>query len=238
MEAIAMIQVIPSAARHTTDNGWLLSSFSFSFGDYNDPNNNNFGAVRVFNDDVVQPDSGFGMHPHRDMEIISYIIEGTLEHKDSIGNVGLIEAGEVQRITAGKGILHSEYNPSTTVPVRLLQIWIFPEQRGLTPSWEQKKFTKEQQLNQLLPVVSGKPRDGVININQDATIYLSTLESKQQLTYTQSPERKTLLFVIKGKLSLNEKETLSEGDSARMTELSDLNISTANGAQFILFDLA
>jgi redox-sensitive bicupin YhaK (pirin superfamily) len=233
-----MIQVIPSAARHTADNGWLLSRFSFSFGDYNDPNNINFGAVRVFNDDVVQPDSGFGMHPHRDMEIISYIIEGTLEHKDSLGNVGLIEAGEVQRITAGTGILHSEYNPSATVPVRLLQMWVIPDQRGLSPSWEQKQFTIEQQLNQLLPVVSGKPADGVISINQDATIYLSTLESKQQLTYKQSPERKILLFVIKGELTLNEKDSLSEGDSARMTDLSDLSISSANGAQFILFDLA
>jgi redox-sensitive bicupin YhaK (pirin superfamily) len=238
MEVIMMIQVIPSAARHTADNGWLLSRFSFSFGDYNDPNNTNFGAVRVFNDDVIQPDSGFGMHPHRDMEIISYIIEGTLEHKDSIGNVGLIEAGEVQRITAGTGILHSEYNASTAIPVRLLQMWIIPEQRGLTPSWEQKQFTKEQQLNQLLPVVSGKAADGVISINQDATMYLSTLESGQQLTYKQSPERKILLFVIKGQLSLNEKEALSEGDSARITNLADLNISTANGAQLILFDLA
>jgi redox-sensitive bicupin YhaK (pirin superfamily) len=233
-----MIQVIPSAARHSTDIGWLQSSFSFSFADYSDPDNNNFGAVRVFNDDVVQPDSGFGLHPHRDMEIISYIIEGTLEHKDSLGNNGKIEAGEVQRITAGTGILHSEYNPSKTVPVRLLQIWIIPNQRGLTPSYEQKQFTKEQQLNQLLPVVSGNAHANVININQDATIYLSMLEPNQQISYKQSPGRKILLFVIKGEITFNEIETLNEGDSARVTEVSDLNISTEDGAQFILFDLA
>jgi redox-sensitive bicupin YhaK (pirin superfamily) len=233
-----MIQLIPSSERHITDNGWLLSRFSFSFANYHDPANMNFGTVRVFNDDVVQPDSGFGMHPHRDMEIISYIIEGTLEHKDSMGNIGLVEAGEVQRITAGTGILHSEYNPSATDPVRLLQMWVIPKERGLAPSWEQRKFTKEQQLNQLLPVISGNPQDGTIDINQDAAFFLSTLEAGHQLTHNQAEARKRLIFVISGQLILNNNEILNDGDSARLTDLPKIQISTEQGAQFILIDLA
>jgi redox-sensitive bicupin YhaK (pirin superfamily) len=232
-----LIQLIPSSARHITDNGWLLSRFSFSFADYNDPDNMNFGAIRVFNDDVIQPESGFGMHPHRDMEIISYIIEGTLEHKDSMGNIGLVEAGEVQRITAGTGILHSEYNTSSTDQVHLLQMWVLPKERGLTPSWEQRKFTKAQQLNQLLPVISGNPEDGTININQDAAFFLSTLEAGHQLTHTQAIEGRILIFVISGQLTLNNKEILKDGDSARISDLPELAISTEQGAQFILIDL-
>jgi redox-sensitive bicupin YhaK (pirin superfamily) len=233
-----MIQLIPSAARHTTDNGWLLSRFSFSFADYDDPENNNFGNLRVFNDDIVQPEKGFGMHPHRDMEIISYIIEGTLEHKDSMGNVGLIEAGEIQRITAGTGILHSEYNPSTTQPVRLLQMWVIPQKLGLAPSWEQKQFTQEQQLNQLFPVVSRIPTmEGTVHINQDVTFYLSTLEAAHSLDYQQKINRKTLIFIISGELTLNDTFVLNDGDSARITESPDLKITTGHGAKFILIDL-
>jgi redox-sensitive bicupin YhaK (pirin superfamily) len=233
-----MLQIIPSASRHTTDHGWLLSRFSFSFADYHDPNNLNFGAVRVFNDDVIQPETGFGMHPHRDMEIITYVIEGTLEHKDSMGNVGLIQAGEVQRITAGTGILHSEYNASKEHPVHLLQMWVMPEKRGLEPSYDQKPFTKEQQLNQLFPVVSGKQADHRIHINQDATFYLSTLEPDHQIKHRQEANRRMLLFVISGELILNNQQSLSEGDSARITELEELNLSTSKGTQFILIDLA
>lgn len=233
-----MIQLIPSTSRHITDHGWLLSRFSFSFADYHDPANMNFGTVRVFNDDVIQPETGFGMHPHRDMEIISYVIEGTLEHKDSMGNVGLVEAGEVQRITAGTGILHSEYNASTTEQVRLLQMWVMPKERGLAPTWEQRKFTKEQQLNQLLLVVSGNPEDGTIDINQDAAFYLSTLEAGHQLTHNQAAERRILVFVISGQLTLNNNEILNDGDSARMTNVPELKITTEQGAQFILIDLA
>lgn len=233
-----MIQLIPSAARHTNNHGWLLSRFSFSFADYYDPQNTNFGDLRVFNDDVVQPESGFGMHPHRDMEIISYVIAGTLEHKDSMGNVGLIEAGEVQRITAGTGILHSEYNASSSEPVRFLQMWIIPNSRGLAPSWEQKQFTKEQQLNQLLPVVSGNPDEEALLINQDAVFYLSTLEAGKTLIYQPKSSRRTFIFVISGALALNETHLLSNGDSARLTNLTEITISTNEGTQFILIDLA
>ncbi|UFJ39319.1 pirin family protein [Brevibacillus humidisoli] len=233
-----MIQIIPSDQRFLTDHGWLKSRFSFSFAEYYDPNNLQFGPLRVFNDDVIQPGTGFGMHPHRDMEIMTYVIEGVLEHKDSIGNTGIIRPGEVQRMTAGNGIYHSEYNPSEDTPLHLLQIWFLPNQKGLTPSWEQKEFTKEQQTNCLFPVVSGRPNGEALSIHQDLTVYLSRLEAGRELTHQQEEGRKIYLFVISGDLQLDGEHQLSTGDSARIDERSQLHLATTAGAEFMLMDLA
>lgn len=235
-----MIHVIRSEERYVSRHDWLTSRFSFSFADYYDPSNMHWGALRVLNDDTVQGGTGFGMHQHRDMEIISYVIEGALEHKDSMGNHGVIRAGEVQRITAGTGIYHSEYNHSETDPVHFLQIWVMPNQQGLTPSYSQKQFTKEQQRNRLLPVVSGKPTGDAMQINQDATFYLSNLEANQTITHRQPEGRRMHLFVISGSVSLGNDEELQlrQGDAARIKDTSELTLATSEGAEFLLIDLS
>ncbi|MCF6094251.1 pirin family protein [Microaerobacter geothermalis] len=232
-----MIKIIPSEERYRAEHGWLTTRYSFSFAEYYDPNHLQFGPLRVFNDDIIQPGEGFGMHPHADMEIMTYVIEGELEHKDSMGNRGIIKAGEVQRMTAGTGIYHSEYNPSPNKEVHLLQIWFLPNQRGLTPSWEQKHFSKEQQRNQLLPVVAGKRLGEALIVNQDITVYLSHLEAGQQLVHKQEPGRRMYMFIIKGSAIINGAYQIKKGDSARITELSELNIKTEDGVEFMLMDL-
>jgi quercetin 2,3-dioxygenase len=233
-----MIRIIPSEKRYKADHGWLITYHSFSFAEYYDPNNIRFGALRVFNDDTVQPGRGFGEHPHADMEIMTYVIDGTLEHRDSLGNRGLLHAGEVQRMTAGTGIIHSEYNPSEEKPVHFLQIWFLPERRGLTPSWEQKKFPSEQKRNRLLPVVSGRPAEGALYIHQDVTVYLSRLEAGRQIHHRQEAGRRMYLFVIDGAVSVDGEHPMKAGDSARITGLSELTVSTGEGAEFMLMDLA
>jgi len=243
-----MLQYIPSDARFTADHGWLQSRFSFSFAEYQDPANARFGMMRVFNDDIVQPGTGFGMHPHADMEIVTYVIDGKLEHKDSLGNKGVIEAGEVQRMTAGSGIYHSEYNPSSDRPVRLLQMWVYPKHKDLTPSWEQKRFTREEQHGKLLPVISGGEREGALHIHQDATFYLSTLQAGESVRHTPNGNRRLLLFVIKGAATATVSDTsleggeatqlLTEGDALRLTNAADLVIGTDAAAELLLVDLA
>jgi redox-sensitive bicupin YhaK (pirin superfamily) len=233
-----MIRIIPSEERYTADHGWLKTRHSFSFAEYYDPNNLNFGPLRVFNDDIVQPGKGFGMHPHADMEIISYVIDGVLEHRDSMGNQGLLRAGEVQRMTAGTGIFHSEYNHSQDRPVHFLQIWFYPERRGLTPSWEQASFPNEAQHNRLLPVVSGTPREGALSIHQDVTVYLSQLDAGRSLTHEQEDGRLMYLFLIEGRIKLSGEHTLKPGDTARITDLSSIEIAAEEDAHFMLMDLA
>ncbi|MBA4492905.1 pirin family protein [Paenactinomyces guangxiensis] len=233
-----MIQIIPSEQRYKAEHGWLTSYHSFSFADYYDPDNLQFGSLRVFNDDIIQGGQGFGMHPHANMEIMTYVIDGTLEHQDSLGNKGLIEAGEVQRMTAGTGIYHSEYNHSPEKPVHLLQIWFIPNQKDLSPSWEQRKFSREQQLNQLLPVVSGRSLEHALTIHQDVTVYLSHLQAGKELVHRQQEHRRMYLFVIEGKVALNETHTLSAGDTARISGLSELHLATHRGGEFMLMDLA
>jgi redox-sensitive bicupin YhaK (pirin superfamily) len=232
-----MIKIIRSEERYGVDHGWLKTKHSFSFDTYYDPDNQHFGMLRVFNDDWIAPDQGFGMHPHRDMEIITYVIEGALKHKDSMGNEGVIRAGEVQRMSAGTGIFHSEFNASSEETVHLLQMWVFPDKRGYTPEYEQRPFTKEQQLNRLLPVVSGRENGEAMRIHQDATFYLSTLEAGKEVTHSQEPGRKMYVFIIKGEAVLNGEHTLKEGDTARITEMTDLLVKTESGAQFLLIDL-
>lgn len=234
-----MIQRIPSNDRFRSNAGWLDARWHFSFAHYHDPKNVHWGALRVFNDDIIQPSQGFGMHPHRDMEIITCVLDGALEHRDSLGSRGVIRPGEIQVMSAGTGIFHSEYNHSATDPLRLMQIWIFPRRQGLTPRWEQKNFTPEEQGGKLLPVVSpcDKPVDGALTIDQDATVYLSRLRSGELVTHQTSPDRKPYLFLMGGKASVNG-VALEEGDQARISGESTLRIaSEGEKAEFILLDL-
>ncbi|MBL0386879.1 pirin family protein [Tumebacillus sp. ITR2] len=232
-----MIQLIRAQERYTASHGWLTSRFSFSFAEYYDPQNVRFGVLRVFNDDTVQAGEGFGRHPHADMEIMTYVIDGALEHQDSMGNIGVLRPGEVQRMTAGTGVYHSEYNHSKTEPVHFLQLWFLPNKQGLTPSWEQAEFTKEQQRNTLLPVVSGRGVEGAMHMNQDVTVFLSNLEKGLTLTHTaDDANRLFYVFVIRGILDLNG-ELMHEGDAARISDVPTLTLSSPDGAEFMLIDL-
>src|SRR5687768_2817967 len=198
-----MIQVIRSDERHHSDAGWLSTYWHFSFSDYHDPANMNWGQLRVFNDDVVQPGQGFGMHPHRDMEIITYVIDGELEHRDHLGNRGVVRPGEVQVMSAGRGIRHAEYNPSQTAPVHLLQLWVLPRRTGAEPRWEQRVFGPEERSGRLLPVVSSGETPNTLTIDQDATIYVSRLGKGQEVAHESTPGRKAYLFVDRKSTRLN-----------------------------------
>jgi len=231
-----MIRIIPSADRYHYRNEWLSTYWHFSFDHYYDPENVNFGPLRVFNDDVVQPASGFPMHGHREMEILTYVLEGQLEHRDSTGGHGLIGAGEVQRMSAGTGIRHSEKNPSAGAPVHLLQMWIEPAQRGLAPSYEQRAFTPAERTGRLLPVASGQGIDGAMRIHQDATLYVSRLEEGTHATHALGASRKGYLFVVNGQLDVNGRQ-LSQGDQARIENEAELRLQAPETAEFVLIDL-
>jgi quercetin 2,3-dioxygenase len=231
-----MIKIIPSKDRHHGQHGWLDTHWHFSFGDYQDPNNMNWGALRVFNDDIVHGGGGFDMHPHRDMEIVTVVYKGELRHQDNLGNAGVIHPGEVQVMTAGRGIVHAEHNNSATESAHLLQIWIIPRHRGNTPRWEQKQFGPESRVGKLLPVVSGGNVPQTLAIDQDATIYVSKLLSGRQVRHTLAASRKAYLFVVEGKIELNGKE-LSAGDQARIDHETVLEITAKKDADLILLDL-
>jgi redox-sensitive bicupin YhaK (pirin superfamily) len=232
-----MIQVYPAESRHTNDHGWLKSNFSFSFADYYDPNNLEFGPLRVFNDDVVQPSKGFGAHPHREMEIVSVVLSGHLEHEDSMGNKAKTTFGGVQRMSAGTGVVHSEVNPSDTEPVEFLQLWFNPRVDGITPSYEQTSFDPGQMKNRLLPIVSHESSENVALIQQDLTMYLSELEVNQSLSFEQEEGRRIYVFVLEGSLTLQGETKLNRRDAARITEHSSLDIQSDTGAKFMLIDL-
>lgn len=232
-----MLQIIPSETRYHGKFGWLDTRWHFSFGDYYDPKNMNWGELRVFNDDIIQGGGEFGMHPHRDMEIITYMISGELRHEDSLGHSDVLRAGEVQVMSAGRGITHSEANNSKTDPLRLLQIWILPRTKGSAPRWEQRPFTKEQQLNTLFPVVSSGNIPGTLKIDQDAAIFVSTLQADKSLRYAPTPaSRHVYLFVISGEISLNDR-TVRNGDQARVTDEDRIDIHAARDSEFILIDV-
>jgi redox-sensitive bicupin YhaK (pirin superfamily) len=243
-----MVQVIRSADRHHLDAGWLSTHWHFSFDDYYDPANMSFGPLRVFNDDVIQPASGFPTHPHKEMEIVTYVIDGTLEHTDSMGNKGQIKPGEIQRMSAGTGLRHSEYNASKTDPLHLVQLWIIPAKQRLTPSWEQKQFSVEARSGKLLPIAvpDGEKVDGAVSIHQDATIYTSLLANNQTAKLALDAGRRAYIFVINGELRLEAKNgnkdakpvTLAAGDQARVTDVDALTLSGgATPADFLLLDL-
>jgi quercetin 2,3-dioxygenase len=198
----------------------------------------NFGPLRVFNDDTIQPGKGFDFHFHRDMEIITYVIEGELEHKDNQGNHGVIYPGEVQRMTAGSGIMHSEFNHSNEKPLRLLQMWVFTNKKELTPSWEQRKFTREERTNKLLPVVVAEnTKDGnALHIHQDASFYLSTLTTGSMVKHKLSNGQKSYLFVIDGEIQLNN-NLMQTRDAAMIEKENNLIIKAEKSTELILIDL-
>jgi redox-sensitive bicupin YhaK (pirin superfamily) len=231
-----MIQTIRSAERHHRDFGWLSTYWHFSFDDYFDPANLQWGALRVFNDDVIRPGQGFGAHPHRDMEIVTYVLEGELEHRDSQGNTGVVGPGEVQVMSAGRGLVHSEYNHSKEDPVHLLQLWILPRTRGSTPRWEQRRFAPSERAGRLLPVVSSGTIPATLRVDQEAAIYVSALHMGQEVVHESRPGRKAYLYVIAGGLRLNG-IALSGGDQSRIAGERVLSIQAPQDAEFILLDL-
>ena len=232
-----MIEVRKSNERGHTKIDWLDSRHSFSFGEYYDPKNIHFGSLRVINDDIIQPGEGFPTHPHRDMEIVTIIFEGTVAHKDSSGGEGTITVNEIQRMTAGKGILHSEFNASDTEILKLLQIWFIPTQQGLTPGYEQKKFSHEQKQNNLLKVVSGEKADGIIFINQDAEIFLSDLDAGIKLSYEVKEKRGVYIQLVEGTLNVNGNK-IEKGDALKITDEKKLELTAEKDAKIVLFDIA
>lgn len=231
-----MIDVIKNEKRYHFESDWLSTYWHFSFDHYYDPNNLSFGPLRVFNDDVVRPSSGFPMHPHREMEIITYVLEGELEHKDNTGAADHIGPGEVQRMSAGTGIRHSEYNPSTEHPVHLLQMWITPSVSGLPPSYEQLRFTREQRTGRLLAVASGQDIPNTVKVHQDTTLYVSTLNKGDEVNHVLAAQRRAYLFVISGKLEVNTLE-LSNGDQAKAFEEPSVRLKAKEHSEMVMFDL-
>lgn len=226
-----------SNQRGHADRGWLKSFHSFSFGDYYDPKNMGFRTLRVINEDWVKGGTGFGTHPHRDMEIVTYVLSGALAHQDSMGNASEIRPGDVQRMTAGSGVTHSEVNPSETETVHLLQIWLLPEAKGLTPSYEQKNFPAEEKQGRLRLVASRDGRDGAVTIHQDAEIYSSLLEPGQAVTHPLAASRHAWVQVIRGEVTVNG-ETLQAGDAVAVSEESQVEVTGTESAELLLFDLA
>lgn len=233
-----MIKIIKSTEHYHNEEDWLSTYWHFSFAHYEDPDKMNFGPLRVFNDDIIQPGTGFDLHAHRDMEIVTYVIDGELEHRDNQGNHGVIQPGEIQRMTAGSGILHSEYNHSKEKPLRLLQMWIFANRRGLDPSWEQRKFDKAARLNRLLPViVSENVQNGqTLHIHQDAAIYVSSLMPGIRVEHKLGRGRKAYVFVIEGGATLND-NSMETRDAAKIEDESKLTIQAEKPTELILLDL-
>ena len=231
-----MITIRKATDRGSVNLGWLDSKHTFSFGDYHDPDHMGFGKLRVINDDHVEPGQGFGTHPHRDMEIISYIIDGALEHKDSMGNGSVMRKNDVQRMTAGTGVTHSEFNHSSDEQVHFLQIWVEPEKNSLEPGYEQKSFGADEKLDQLRLVVSHDGRQGSLRMNQDTDLYASVLSEGAELVHTFDAGRRGWVQVVRGKLRANG-EALGTGDGAAIADEMDVVFQSDGDAEFLLFDL-
>jgi quercetin 2,3-dioxygenase len=217
--------------------GWLDSYHTFSFSNFYDPNRMGFRALRVINEDRVIPGAGFGTHPHKDMEILTYVLEGALEHKDSLGTGSVIMPGDAQIMSAGTGIAHSEFNHSQTEPVHLLQIWILPDEQGLKPRYEQRTFPLEEKKNKLRLIAAKDGRDGAVTIHQDVDIYAAVLEPQNTVTFEVRPNRYAWLQIAKGRITLNG-EPLSAGDGVQINGSESLTIGTDATAEILLFDLA
>jgi redox-sensitive bicupin YhaK (pirin superfamily) len=232
-----MIQIRSSEERGGADHGWLKSHHTFSFSDYWDPKWMGFRSLRVINEDWVAPNTGFPTHPHRDMEIITYVLEGKLEHKDSLGTGSVILPGDGQRMTAGSGIRHSEFNPSKTDAVHLLQIWIQPEKAELPPSYEQKAFPEAEKRGRLRLIASRDAGDGSVKINQDAKLYVSLLKPGEEVAHEFGAGRHGWLQVARGAVAVNGKK-LTQGDGAGISDEKKVNISGTEDSEVLLFDLA
>jgi len=231
-----MIEIRKSEDRHHENFGWLDARWSFSFDNYHDPRHMSFGPLRVFNDDVVQPGTGFPLHPHREMEIVTFVLSGAVEHQDSLGNRTTIRAGEVQRMSAGTGVRHSERNPSETEPLHLLQVWFLPERPGLAPSYEQKGFTRDQRQGRLLPVLSGAAIEGAVSIHQDVTGYLARLGAGSAAGHMFAPGRRGYLFLIEGAARLNG-TPLAAGDAAKIAAEPEIRVEAGDDSELLLLDM-
>jgi redox-sensitive bicupin YhaK (pirin superfamily) len=231
-----MIYVREAARRGHFDFGWLNTYHTFSFGEYYDPRNMGFRALRVINEDYVRAGHGFPTHPHRDMEIITYVLKGALEHKDSMGNGTRIVPGEVQRMSAGTGVRHSEKNSSTTEDVHLLQIWIIPQEQGLAPGYEQKMFEADEKRGRLRLIASADGRDGSVTIHQDAQLYAALLEPGQEVTHRLSSGRHAWVQLARGAVEING-QLLRQGDGAAVSDEEQLTLAGREEAEVLLFDL-
>lgn len=232
-----MLRIRRAAERGHADRGWLDSYHTFSFGEYHDPDHMGFRSLRVINEDRVQPGQGFGTHPHRDMEIVSYVVEGALAHRDSTGTEELLRPGEVQRMTAGTGITHSEYNGSRVEPVHFLQIWILPERRGLEPGYEQKLFPDEEKRGRLRLLASPEGEDGSVTVHQDVRMFAALLQAGEKVEHALAPDRHAWVQVVRGSVTTNG-VTLSAGDGAAVSEENRLELNGVEDAEVLLFDLS
>ena len=231
-----MISLRKNTDRGHADHGWLNSWHTFSFAGYHDPEHMGFGDLRVINDDTVAPGQGFGTHGHRDMEIISYVLDGALEHKDSMGNGSVIRPGDVQRMSAGRGVRHSEFNGSPTEPVHFLQIWIEPNVTGIAPGYEEKHFTAGEKRGRLRLVASPDGGDGSVTIHQDTRVYAALLDGAETATHTLAPGRRAYVHVALGEVSVNG-QVLGAGDGARISGESQIAFNNGKQAEVLFFDL-
>jgi quercetin 2,3-dioxygenase len=231
-----MITIRKAEERGHFDFGWLNTYHTFSFGDYYDPRHTRFRSLRVINEDFVAPGRGFPTHGHSDMEIITYILQGQLEHRDSMGTGSIIQRGDAQRMSAGTGVTHSEANPSSDSPVHLLQIWIFPSERDLQPEYEQKQFADDEKRNRLRLIVSPDGSDGSVRIHQDAKIYAALLDQGEEVVHTIDSGRGAWLQVAAGSVNVND-TSLKQGDGAAVTQETEIRIQANEPAEVLLFDL-
>jgi quercetin 2,3-dioxygenase len=232
-----MINIRKSNERGHADHGWLNTHFTFSFADYYDPKHVHFRTLRVMNDDRVAGGGGFPMHPHRDMEIVTYVLEGALEHRDSMGNGSVIKRGDIQYMSAGTGVTHSEFNASKTEPVHLYQIWMFPEKQGLKPVYDQKNFTEAEKRGMLRLVASPDGREGSVTIRQDNKLYSTVLGEGESVKHELKQDRHAYVQVARGTVKLNGKD-LAEGDGAAISAEKFLELTGVKDAEVLLFDLA
>jgi redox-sensitive bicupin YhaK (pirin superfamily) len=231
-----MLQVRKSEERGDANHGWLHSKHTFSFADYQDPKHTGFGPLLVINEDRVAPGQGFGTHAHRDMEIVSYVLEGALEHKDSMGTGSVLRYGDVQRMSAGSGVRHSEFNGSASEPVHFLQIWIKPNVTGIAPSYEEKHFAPETKQGQLRLIASGDGHDGSVLIHQDAQIYATILNAGARLEHPLAPGRTAYVHVIRGRVTVNG-TPLGGGDALKLSAEPAVTLEQAEAAEVLVFDL-
>jgi quercetin 2,3-dioxygenase len=232
-----MINIRKSDERGRANHGWLDTHFTFSFADYYDPEHLQFRTLRVMNDDRVAGGGGFPMHPHRDMEIVTYVLEGALEHRDSMGNGSLIAPGDVQYMSAGTGVTHSEFNASKSKPVHLYQIWMLPQKKGLKPAYDQKTFSEAEKRGKLRLVASPDGREGSVKIRQDNELYATVLGKGESVRHELKPKRHAYLQVARGSVTLNGAQ-LAEGDGAAISAEKAVELTGVNNAEVLLFDLA
>jgi redox-sensitive bicupin YhaK (pirin superfamily) len=231
-----MIELISSESRGSADHGWLKARHTFSFAEYQNPKRVRFGPLRVINEDRIAPGKGFGTHPHKDMEIVTYPISGAIEHSDSMGNGTVISAGEVQRMTAGSGVQHSEFNHSQTDELHLLQIWLFPEENDLEPGYEQEMFSREDKLDQLRLIASKDGRDGSVTVHQKVDLYASILQPNTEMEHIIADSHKVFVQIVSGVVTING-HSASAGDGVQISDENKLIISGDEEAEFLVFDM-